>query len=116
MQYICCCIAAAAAAKAAATVPAVVTLPAGAILCQGMSRDIPDGKHSDDQLMDSMVQLAIELKGDAAPGGAGLVGSYVLAFKAHEAPHEVLQHCTAGEEHDYICKNGTGQKLYTSQT
>lgn len=40
--------------------------------------------------MYSMVQLAVELEGDAASGGAGTVSSNVLAFKAHEAPQQVL--------------------------
>ena len=85
-------------AIAAATVTVVATLAAAAATsCQGMGRGIPDGKHSDHQLMYSMVQLAVELEGDAASGGAGSVGSDVLAFKAHEAPQQVLQHCTAGD-------------------
>ena len=87
-------------ALAAATVTVVATLAAAAAtatLRQGMSRAIPDGKHSDHQLMYSMVQLAGELEGDAGSGGAGSVGSDVLAFKAHEAPQQILQHCTAGD-------------------
>lgn len=88
-------------AIAAATVTVVATLAAAAAAaakwCQDTSRGIPDGEHSDDQLVYSMVQLAVELEGDAASGGAGSVGSDVLAFKAHEAPQQVLQHCIAGD-------------------
>ena len=68
----------------------LATAAAAARWCQDMSRGIPDGEHSDNQLMYSMVQLAVELEGDAASGGAGTVSSNVLAFKAHEAPQQVL--------------------------
>ena len=43
--------------------------------------------------MHSMIQLAVKLEGNGSFGGAASFGFDVLAFKAHEAPQQVLQHC-----------------------
>ena len=65
-----------------------------------MSRGIPDGKHSEDQLIYSRVKLAVQLEGDVASRGTGSVGSDVFALKAHKSPQQVFEHCTAGDVAD----------------
>jgi len=57
------------------------------------SAGLPYWQHTYNQLMDSVVQLAIQNKADSAFRWAGPVGLDVLALKPHKPPQHVLQHC-----------------------
>ena len=66
---------------------------------------LPDGQHAVDQLMQGVLNSAVQHITDAMLQRATPLGPDVLALKAHEGPQHVLQHCKQ-QQQTLSCRDG----------